>query len=80
VPLGKKHRSSHNKNKHKLTNRELRVLHLIAQGMSNKSIASTLDIAEGTVKIHVHHILSKLGVNSRTGAVAAGLKSRILSI
>ena len=64
----------------KLTRRELQVLRLIATDMSNREIASALFITEGTVKIHVHHILSKLGVNSRTGAIAQSLKRRLLRL
>lgn len=51
-----------------LSPREEEVLHEIAQGASNKQIARTLDIAETTVKIHVQHILRKLGLRSRVQA------------
>jgi ATP/maltotriose-dependent transcriptional regulator MalT len=54
----------------KLTNREAEVLALIRQGMSNRQIATTLWISEATVKLHVHHILEKLGARSRTEAAA----------
>ena len=63
-----------------LTRRELQVLRLMATDMSNREIASALFITEGTVKIHVHHILSKLDVNSRTGAIAEGIKRHLLRI
>ncbi len=53
-----------------LTPREREVLDLVRQGMSNRQIARTLWIAESTVKVHVHHVLEKLGVRSRTEAVA----------
>jgi ATP/maltotriose-dependent transcriptional regulator MalT len=53
-----------------LTNRELEILALIAQGLSNKQIAETLIVSTGTVKWHTSQIYSKLGVNSRTQAVA----------
>ena len=52
----------------KLTDRETEVLQLIAQGLANKEIASRLDIACGTVERHIHNILSKLNVSSRTEA------------
>ena len=78
--MGKENKSSDNRNKRELTKRELAVLGLMARGMTNKNIAAVLAIGEGTVKIHVHHILSKPGVNSRTGAVTAGLKKRLLLI
>jgi two-component system, NarL family, nitrate/nitrite response regulator NarL len=48
-----------------LTNREQQVAALLTRGLSNKDIARLLDLTEGTVKLHVHHILLKLGVPSR---------------
>lgn len=53
-----------------LTPRELEVLDLVAQGYSNRKIADTLFIEVGTVKNHVHSILSKLEVGSREDAAA----------
>jgi two-component system nitrate/nitrite response regulator NarL len=53
-----------------LTARERQILDLIALGMTNKAIASELDIEPATVKNHVHNILRKLGVGSRAAAVA----------
>jgi DNA-binding NarL/FixJ family response regulator len=52
-----------------LTDRETEILRLMAGGFSNKEIARSLDVAEGTVKNHVSNILSKLGVRDRTRAV-----------
>ncbi|WP_428243379.1 two-component system response regulator NarL [Gynuella sp.] len=51
-----------------LTDRERQVLKLIADGQSNKMIARDLDIAEGTVKVHVKRLLNKLGMRSRVEA------------
>jgi two-component system, NarL family, nitrate/nitrite response regulator NarL len=51
-----------------LTSREHEILKLIAKGMSNKLIARELDISDGTVKVHVKHILKKLGLKSRVEA------------
>ena len=51
-----------------LSERELEILVLIARGASNKEIANQLYITEGTVKNHITHILSKLGVRDRTQA------------
>ncbi len=51
-----------------LTEQESRILELIADGMSNKLIAKELDIAEGTVKVHVKHLLKKLNLRSRVEA------------
>jgi two-component system, NarL family, response regulator len=63
-----------------LTRRELEVLGLMATGMKNREISAALSITQGTVKIHVHNILSKLGVTSRTGAIAKALAGHLLSI
>ena len=52
-----------------LTQREQEILSLIAQGYSNQDIAHALHIAPGTVRVHVHAILQKLGVRDRTQAV-----------
>ncbi|TAD73588.1 MAG: DNA-binding response regulator [Oscillatoriales cyanobacterium] len=52
-----------------LTHREQEILNLIAQGQSNQDIAQTLHIAPGTVRVHIHAILQKLGVRDRTQAV-----------
>jgi two-component system nitrate/nitrite response regulator NarL len=51
-----------------LTARELEVLKLIAKGLSNKLIARALDISDGTVKVHVKHLLKKMNLRSRVEA------------
>jgi two-component system, NarL family, response regulator LiaR len=51
-----------------LTEREVSVLRLLGQGKSNQEIARALTIGESTVKTHVHHLLTKLGVQNRTQA------------
>lgn len=51
-----------------LTNREYEILSLIAKGQSNKLIARELDISDGTVKVHVKHLLKKLNLRSRVEA------------
>jgi len=58
----------------KLTAREQEVLALIARGFSNKRIARELGIAEKTVKTHVGHVLSKLGVTDRTQAAVHAVR------
>ena len=63
-----------------LSERELEVLRLVAQGMSNLDIATALSIGETTVKSHVNRILSKLGVNDRTQAVIVGVRRGIVSL
>jgi LuxR family maltose regulon positive regulatory protein len=59
-----------------LTPREQEVLELVRQGLSNRQIARTLWIAESTVKVHVHHVLEKLGARSRTEAAAVSPQDR----
>jgi LuxR family transcriptional regulator, maltose regulon positive regulatory protein len=61
-----------------LSERELEVLRLIADGLSNQAIADRLYIAEGTVKRHINNIYGKLQVGSRTQAVAAARELRLL--
>jgi DNA-binding NarL/FixJ family response regulator len=61
-----------------LTTRELEVLKLIVKGMSNREIAATLFITEGTVKIHVNNLLGKLGVSDRTKAATTALQRGIV--
>jgi len=61
-----------------LTLRELEILSLLAGGDSNKTIAARLSISVHTVKYHISSILSKLGVSSRTEAVALGLRLGIV--
>jgi two-component system, NarL family, nitrate/nitrite response regulator NarL len=51
-----------------LTQREMEILGLIAKGLSNKHIARELDISDGTVKVHVKHLLKKLHLRSRVEA------------
>ncbi len=53
-----------------LTPRELEVLRLVAEGLTNREIAQELVIAKGTVKAHLHNIHSKLAVSNRTEAAA----------
>lgn len=58
---------------HTLTRREQEILALIAAGKNNQEIAETLHIAIGTVRVHVHAILQKLGVRDRTSAAVLAL-------
>ena len=63
-----------------LTEREMDILRLVAQGMSNGEIADQLTIAEMTVRTHVSHILGKLHVASRTQAALYALKEGLASL
>ena len=60
-----------------LTPRQREVFELIVQGMSNKEIARSLQLAEGTVKIHIKALFAKLGVRRRAAVAVAG--TRLLS-
>jgi DNA-binding NarL/FixJ family response regulator len=63
-----------------LTRRELSVLRLVAHGLGNKEIASELGISTHTVKYHLASLLTKLGVHSRTEAVALGLRKGLVPL
>jgi LuxR family maltose regulon positive regulatory protein len=61
-----------------LTGRELDVLRLLSEGLTNAAIAEELVIAQSTVKTHINHIYAKLGVTQRTQAVARGRELHLL--
>lgn len=61
-----------------LTDRETEILRLMAGGFSNKEVANSLGVAEGTVKNHVSNILSKLGVRDRTRAVLKAFELKLV--
>ncbi|THV26816.1 response regulator [Glycomyces paridis] len=63
-----------------LSEREVEVLRLIADGASNREAARRLFISEATVKTHLLHLYAKLGVNDRAAAVAAGFRKGLLGI
>jgi NarL family two-component system response regulator LiaR len=62
-----------------LTSREVEVLRLLAQGHTNQQIARKLTISSGTVKVHVHHIITKLGVSDRTQAAVRAIELGIIN-
>ena len=62
-----------------LTRRELQVLRLLAEGRRQAEIASELVISQKTVGTHIEHILGKLGVHSRTQAVAMAYRDRLIA-
>ena len=63
-----------------LSDRELEVIRLIVTGKCNQEIGAILHISESTVKFHINHILSKLGVSDRTQAAIAALKRGIVNL
>jgi DNA-binding NarL/FixJ family response regulator len=63
-----------------LTEREVQVLSQIAGGNRNRDIAEQLFISEETVKVHIKHIMEKLGASDRTQAVAIGIRRGIIQL
>jgi DNA-binding NarL/FixJ family response regulator len=63
-----------------LTGREVEVLSQIAGGNRNRDIADKLFITEETVKVHIKHIMEKLGASDRTQAVAIGVRRGIIQL
>jgi DNA-binding NarL/FixJ family response regulator len=63
-----------------LSEREIEILRLVAQGMNNKAIARQLLISESTVKTHMLHTFDKLGVTDRTAAVTTALRRGIIRL
>jgi DNA-binding NarL/FixJ family response regulator len=63
-----------------LTPRELQVLRMLSESVPNKSIAAELEISEHTAKFHVSQILAKLGAESRTEAVAIGIRHGLIMV
>ena len=63
-----------------LSAREIEVLRYVAEGNRNRDIAQTLFISEETVKVHLKHIMEKLGANDRSEAVAIALRRGIMQL
>ena len=63
-----------------LTAREVEVLQQVAGGNRNRDIADLLRISEETVKVHVKHIMDKLGANDRTQAIAIAVRRGIIQL
>jgi DNA-binding NarL/FixJ family response regulator len=63
-----------------LTDREIEVLRQVAEGNRNRDIAEKLFISEETVKVHIKHLMDKLGANDRTQAVAIGVRRGIIHL
>jgi two-component system nitrate/nitrite response regulator NarL len=56
-----------------LTERERQIMHLVAEGLSNKEIARRLNVTDGTIKVHLHHIFQKLEITNRTSLAALAI-------
>ena len=78
-PELKRPESVRENNRDKLTDRELEVLELVADGMSNREVATQLFLAPTTVRDHVQSVMRKLEARSRTAAAVAGLKMGLFS-
>jgi DNA-binding NarL/FixJ family response regulator len=63
-----------------LTDREIEVLKHIAEGNRNRDIAEKLFISEETVKVHIKHVMEKLGASDRTQAVAIGVRRGFIQL
>jgi DNA-binding NarL/FixJ family response regulator len=63
-----------------LTHRELEVLRHVAEGNRNRDIAEVLHISEDTVKVHLKHVMEKLGASDRTQAVAMAVRRGIMHL
>lgn len=59
-----------------LTDREREIMRLVSEGLSNKAIARRLNISQGTIKVHLHHIYQKLEINNRTVLAALAISQQ----
>lgn len=56
-----------------LTERERQIMHLVSEGLSNKEIGRRLNVTDGTIKVHLHHIFEKLQISNRTSLAALAI-------
>lgn len=61
-----------------LTERERQIMQLVSEGLSNKEIGRRLNIADGTIKVHLHHIFQKLDIDNRTVLAALAIYQNFL--
>jgi two-component system nitrate/nitrite response regulator NarL len=57
-----------------ITERERQIIHLISEGLSNKEIGRQLDVCEGTIKVHLHHIYQKLAIRNRAALAVLAVR------
>jgi DNA-binding NarL/FixJ family response regulator len=60
-----------------LTDRERQIMRLVSEGLSNKEIGRRLNIADGTIKVHLHHIFQKLDIGNRTVLAALAISQNV---
>jgi DNA-binding NarL/FixJ family response regulator len=80
IPFEVSHELSAHLGDDALSEREIQVLRLVAQGNSNKRVAAALGITEETIKAHMSSVIAKLGANDRTHAVTIALRRGILEL
>jgi DNA-binding NarL/FixJ family response regulator len=61
----------------RLTEREIQIVRLVCEGLSNKEIARRMGISEGTIKFRLHVIYRKLAINNRTSLATLALRSEV---
>ena len=66
-------------NSERLSERELEVLKLVADGLSNKEVGAALHLAASTVRDHMQSVMRKMNARSRTGAAVAGVRQGLLT-
>ena len=59
-----------------LTDRERQIMRLVSEGLSNKEIGRRLNITDGTIKVHLHHIFQKLEISNRTLLAALAISHK----
>jgi DNA-binding NarL/FixJ family response regulator len=80
IPLEIAERLANHYSDEGLTTREIEILQQIAEGNRNRDIADKLFISEGTVKVHIKHIMEKLGANDRTQAITIAVRRGIIHL
>jgi Response regulator containing a CheY-like receiver domain and an HTH DNA-binding domain len=63
-----------------LTDRERQIMRLVSEGLTNKEIGRRLNIADGTIKVHLHHIFQKLDISNRTVLAALAISQNELRV
>ena len=80
IPLEIATRLANHYSEEGLSTREIEILQQVAEGNRNRDIADKLFISEGTVKVHIKHIMEKLGANDRTQAITIAVRRGIIHL